>query len=97
MHAKVASCGVQLLESGTEDVLVLRNRGRRVFCLRWRYCHECHQAKGEEAKQAYEKVMAEEFTKLLPVIEQKKITFKDLIEAGLFNGMRVNTEKKDKD
>ncbi len=55
------------------------------------------EAKGEEAKVAYEKVMAEEFTKLLPEIEKKKITFKELIEAGLFNGMRVNTAKQEKD
>lgn len=57
--------------------------------------HEA-EAKGEDAKKAYEKEMAKEFTKLLPIIEQKKITFKDLIEAGLMNGMRVAVPKEEK-
>ena len=46
--------------------------------------------KGEEAKAAYEKEMVVEFKKAMVEVEKKQLTIKDMIEFGLFNGMRLN-------
>ena len=52
------------------------------------------EAQGEEAKVAYEKIMAEEFTKALVEVEKTKLTIKELIEAGLLNGTRLDESKE---
>ena len=50
------------------------------------------EAKGEEAVAEYEKVMIEDFKKVLVEVEQKQMTLKDMIEFGLINGMRLSKE-----
>ena len=50
--------------------------------------------KGEEAVKEYEKEMAALFVEALKVVEKKKISFEDLIKAGLLNGTRLNTKKE---
>ncbi len=52
------------------------------------------EAKGEEAQAEYEKEMAKEFLAALIEVEKKQLTIKDLIEAGLLNGTRLNTPKE---
>lgn len=55
------------------------------------------EAKGKEAVAEYEKEMQAIFTKALIEVEKKQLTIKDLIEAGLLNGVRLNTPKDKKD
>ena len=50
------------------------------------------EAQGEEAKVECEKMMVEEFKKVLVEIEKEKLTLADMIRFGLINGMRLNDE-----
>lgn len=50
------------------------------------------EAQGEEAKIECEKMMVEEFKKVLVEVEQEKLTLADMIKFGLINGMRLNDE-----
>ena len=52
------------------------------------------EAKGEEAVKEYEKEMVVHFVEALKVVEKKKMTFEDMIKAGLLNGTRLDTSKK---
>ena len=54
------------------------------------------EAKGDEAVEAYEKIMAEEFKKVMPVVENQKMSIKEFIAAGLLNGTRLAVPKDDK-
>ena len=56
--------------------------------------YEAAQAAGEEQTKAYEVEMVALFNKALLVVEKKRMTFSDLIKAGLLNGTRLQ-EKKD--
>ena len=56
--------------------------------------YEAAQAAGEEQQKAYELEMVASFNKALLVVEKKKLTFADMIKAGLLNGTRLQ-EKKD--
>jgi len=56
--------------------------------------YEAAQAAGEEQQKAYEVQMVASFNEVLLVVEKKKMTFEDLIKAGLLNGIRLE-EKKD--
>ena len=48
---------------------------------------------GKEALKEYEKVLAKEFEKAMVVVEKEKLTVKDLLEAGLINGVRLDKKK----
>lgn len=50
------------------------------------------EAQGEEAKATCEKMMVEEFNKVLVEVEQEQLTLADMIKFGLINGMRLNDE-----
>ena len=52
------------------------------------------EAQGEEATAAYEKIMVEDFKKVLVQVEQEKLCLADMIKFGLINGMRLNDEGK---
>ncbi|MCH2183447.1 MAG: hypothetical protein MK108_15720 [Mariniblastus sp.] len=56
--------------------------------------YEAAQEAGEEQQKAYEEQMVISFNEVLKVVEKKKMTFEDLIKAGLLNGTRLE-EKKD--
>jgi hypothetical protein len=51
------------------------------------------EAQGDEAVKEFEKIMVQEFVKAMEVVEKKKISFEDLIKAGLLNGTRVDNSK----
>ncbi len=57
------------------------------------------EAKGKEAVAEYEKEMKAAFNKAIVEVEKKQLTIKDLIDAGLLNGLRLNKpkDKKSKD
>jgi hypothetical protein len=50
------------------------------------------EAQGDEAKATCEKMMVEEFKKVLVEVEQEKLTLADMIKFGLINGMRLNDD-----
>lgn len=52
------------------------------------------EAVGEDAVKEYEKEMVKHFLEALKVVEKKKMTFEDLMKAGLINGTRLDTKKK---
>ena len=56
--------------------------------------YEAAKALGEEQQKAYEDEMVASFKEVLIIVEKKKMTFADLIKAGLLNGTRL-AEKKD--
>ncbi len=56
--------------------------------------YEAAKEAGEEQQKAYEAEMVVSFNEALKVVEKKKMTFADLIKAGLLNGTRLE-EKKD--
>lgn len=51
------------------------------------------EAAGDEAKAEFEKEMVREFLAALEVVEKEKLTIKEIIEAGLMNGTRLNKEE----
>ncbi len=53
------------------------------------------EAQGEEAKLACEKLMVEDFKKVLVEVEQEKLSLSDMIKFGLINGMRLTDEGED--
>lgn len=50
---------------------------------------EAAEAAGEEAKKKYEAEMVAAFEKALLIVEKKKLTIAEMLEAGLMNGTRL--------
>lgn len=46
------------------------------------------EAKGEEAVKAYEPEMVKHFIEAMKTVEKEKLTFEDMLKAGLINGTR---------
>ena len=55
------------------------------------------EAKGDEAVAEYEKEMVVHFMEALKVVEKRKMSFEDLIKAGLLNGVRLETKKAEQE
>ncbi len=48
---------------------------------------------GEAAVKEFDKVVAKDFEKAMAIVGKKQMTFDELIQAGLFNGARLDEKK----
>jgi len=51
------------------------------------------EAKGEEAVEAFEPEMVKHFIEAMKAVEKEKMTFEDMLKAGLINGTRPEKQK----